>query len=338
MLAGLGAFATVGIEVMLLGRELYMLWLVPVLVVCVALGIVALALSRRFAGPALVFTVGVLLVAPTAYSATTWSVPVEGTFPAAGPKANPGEGGYGVDARTIAVNLALIRYVESHHPGRRFAVLTVASDTAAPIILLGHDAASLGGYSGIDPALDGPGLARLVRSGQARYVLLGGVYRPVAEISPRRRRCAAAWSCPPPSGTAPTPTPAGSSCSTAPGAQGRWKRISLPCASRRHGELAVERPREQLALAAGGPTRDGRLAVGDQAQMHRSVFDRDARAADELVPRALEVLGEPQQHRASIEPLRVALPEQRRQGAGDGHALAVVAGGLGETTAVSTGV
>ncbi len=44
------------------------------------------------------------------------------------------------------------------------------------MILFGLDAGALGGYSGTDPALDGPGLARLVARGEARYVLLGGEY------------------------------------------------------------------------------------------------------------------------------------------------------------------
>jgi hypothetical protein len=34
----------------------------------------------------------------------------------------------------------------------------------------------VGGYSGTDPAVDGPRLARLVADGEARYVLLGGEY------------------------------------------------------------------------------------------------------------------------------------------------------------------
>ncbi len=34
----------------------------------------------------------------------------------------------------------------------------------------------MGGYSGNDPALDGPSLARLVERGEARYVVLGGAY------------------------------------------------------------------------------------------------------------------------------------------------------------------
>ena len=55
-------------------------------------------------------------------------------------------------------------------------MLTEASDTSAPMILLGHDAGAMGGYSGNDPALNGAGLARLVAGGEARYVVLGGAY------------------------------------------------------------------------------------------------------------------------------------------------------------------
>ena len=55
-------------------------------------------------------------------------------------------------------------------------VLSDASNTAAPLILLGYDAGSLAGYSGTDPAVDGPGLARLVARGEARYVVLGGIF------------------------------------------------------------------------------------------------------------------------------------------------------------------
>ena len=44
------------------------------------------------------------------------------------------------------------------------------------MILLGLNAAALGGYSGDDPALDGPQLAALVARHKARYVLLGGEY------------------------------------------------------------------------------------------------------------------------------------------------------------------
>jgi 4-amino-4-deoxy-L-arabinose transferase-like glycosyltransferase len=175
-LAALAVFGTVAVQIVLLKREAYMGWFIPVLVGAGALGVGLMAARKSLAGPALAATFCVLLIAPTAYSATTWYFPVEGTFPAAGPKAAGGPGGYGVDARTVAVDRALLDWVESHHPGRRWTLLTVASDTAGPFILLGTDAAAVGGYSGTDPALDGKQLAHYVRTGEARYVVLGGVF------------------------------------------------------------------------------------------------------------------------------------------------------------------
>jgi hypothetical protein len=131
---------------------------------------------RRWVTPAIALTLGVLLVAPTAYSATTWLAPAEVTFPAAGPTQASGPGGVGLGSATLRSYRSLLRYLETHQPGTRWAVLTDASNVAAPLILMGLDAGALGGYGGIDPSLDGPGLARLVASGEARYVLLGGIY------------------------------------------------------------------------------------------------------------------------------------------------------------------
>ena len=87
-----------------------------------------------------------------------------------------GTGGVGIGGRTLRRDLALLAYVHSHGATSRYVVLSDASDTAAPLILLGYHAGSLAGYSGTDPALDGPSLARLVARGQARYVVLGGVF------------------------------------------------------------------------------------------------------------------------------------------------------------------
>ncbi|HLH15543.1 MAG TPA: hypothetical protein VKV16_12180, partial [Solirubrobacteraceae bacterium] len=168
--------ATLAAQLVLMHREHYLLWFVPVLVAGVALALLALLALRRLAAPAVALALAVLLVTPGAYAATTWLAPVEGTFPVAGPHAFPGPGGYGVDARDMALNRALVDFASTHRPGSRWALLTVASDSAAPMMLMGLPAGSLGGYSGTDPALDGPRLARLVARGQARYVLLGGGY------------------------------------------------------------------------------------------------------------------------------------------------------------------
>ncbi len=77
-------------------------------------------------------------VAPAVYSASNWLAPVQSTFPAAGPaQAAAGPGGYGVNDEHVKVDRALLRYVESHRPGTRWSVLTDASNTASPMILLG---------------------------------------------------------------------------------------------------------------------------------------------------------------------------------------------------------
>jgi 4-amino-4-deoxy-L-arabinose transferase-like glycosyltransferase len=168
--------ATVTGQIVLLHREHYMLWFVPVLVAGAVLGMAIMVGLRRLAAPAVAATFLLLLVAPTAYSTSTWLAPVEGTFPAAGPTHDAGAGGYGVNHTGLGINRALLAYVRSHAPGSRWALFTVASETAAPLMLLGLNAGAIGGYSGTDPVLDGAGLARLVARGQARYVLLGGEY------------------------------------------------------------------------------------------------------------------------------------------------------------------
>ncbi|HEV3033959.1 MAG TPA: glycosyltransferase family 39 protein [Solirubrobacteraceae bacterium] len=172
-----GALATTVLaQVVLMHREHYLVSFVPVLAGGVALGFLALLALRRLAGPALALAFALVLVVPSAYASTTWLAPVEGTFPVAGAKALAGSGGYGVNERDAGLDRALANYIVTHRPGSRWALLTVAADTGAPLILMGLDAGALGGYSGTDPAVDGPRLARMVASGQARYVLLGGEY------------------------------------------------------------------------------------------------------------------------------------------------------------------
>jgi 4-amino-4-deoxy-L-arabinose transferase-like glycosyltransferase len=176
-LIALAVAATVATQSVLAHREHYMQWFVPVLVIGAVVLLGALVALRSLALPAVALLFALLLVIPTGYSSSTWLAPVEGTFPAAGPTQAAGSpDGYGVNERDLGIDKALIAYVGRHRPGTRWALLTVASDTAAPMMLLGLPAAALGGYSGTDPALDGPGLARYVARGEARWVLLGGEY------------------------------------------------------------------------------------------------------------------------------------------------------------------
>jgi 4-amino-4-deoxy-L-arabinose transferase-like glycosyltransferase len=167
---------TVIAQVVVLHREHYMHWFVPVLIAGATIGTITLLAVRRSAPAAMAFTLVLLLAASGAYASTTWLAPVEGTFPAAGPKQATGAGGVGIAGRDLRVDLALLRYVRARRPGSRWAILTDASDTAAPFILLDLPAGALGGYGGTDPVLDGAGLARLVSKDQARYVVLGGEY------------------------------------------------------------------------------------------------------------------------------------------------------------------
>jgi 4-amino-4-deoxy-L-arabinose transferase-like glycosyltransferase len=172
----LAVAGTVAAQLTLLGYDHYMHWFWPVLIVVAAAGVLATLALRRIAPQALALTFGLLLLAPAAYAATTWRFPAEGTFPAAGPRAAGAVGPLGATPNAVRVDRALLAYVEARHPGMRWTVLTEASDTAAPMILLGREAGAMGGYSGNDPAVNGPDLARLVAHGQARYVVLGGAY------------------------------------------------------------------------------------------------------------------------------------------------------------------
>jgi 4-amino-4-deoxy-L-arabinose transferase-like glycosyltransferase len=184
ILAAAAVLGTVAAEAVQMHREHYHVSYVPVLIVLAVILLGALTLIAFLRSPRLAPGVGVmlgaclalLLVVPTGYAASTWLAPVQATFPAAGPTQADGHGGIGINKEDEAVTRAVMRYVRNHGATPRFELLTVASDTAAPFILLGMKAASAGGYSGDTPALDGPEFARLVEKHEARYIMLGGEY------------------------------------------------------------------------------------------------------------------------------------------------------------------
>jgi 4-amino-4-deoxy-L-arabinose transferase-like glycosyltransferase len=175
MLLPCAVAATVITQIVILHEQHYMGWLAPVLIGGTLLGACTMG-SRRLASAGMALALGVLLIAPTVFAATTWLGPVEGTFPAAGPHEAIAPGRLDSTHTELSVDHQLIRFLTTHHPATRWTVLADASPTAAPLILLGARAGAMGGYGGTDPALDGPQLARLVAHGEARYVLLGGAY------------------------------------------------------------------------------------------------------------------------------------------------------------------
>jgi 4-amino-4-deoxy-L-arabinose transferase-like glycosyltransferase len=179
VLLPLAVAGTVAAQLVLLHRAHYMHWYYTPLVIAAAAGTVAVLAAlavRRLAVPAMIITLLALTLAPTVYAATTWSVPVEGTFPAAGPKVAGALGPYGVTAHDVKVDRDMMHYIDTHGSTHRWELLTVSSNTAATPILLGYRAGALGGYSGTDPAVNGSGLARMVAKHEARYVVLGGAY------------------------------------------------------------------------------------------------------------------------------------------------------------------
>lgn len=167
---------TVGVQIAMLHRDSYLSAFVPVLIAVCAVGILLAVVRRRWATPGVALALSALLFAPAVYCWTLWEVPTEGTFPAAGPHAAGGAGGVGLSPPSRVVVDDLLAYVQSHGATRRWPLLTESSTTAAPMILLGVDAAAIGGYGATDPVLDGRGLARLVRRREARFVVLGGAY------------------------------------------------------------------------------------------------------------------------------------------------------------------
>jgi 4-amino-4-deoxy-L-arabinose transferase-like glycosyltransferase len=175
VLAVCAVAATVAVQIVILEEQHYMLWLIPVLIGVAVAGLCLMALPR-VAAAGMALALGVLLIAPGVYAATTWLAPVEGTFPAAGPYEATATGELDSTPAELRLDHNLISYLAKQTTGSRWAVLTDAAPTAAPLILLGVHAGALGGYGGTDPTLDGPGLARLVMRHEARYVLLGGAY------------------------------------------------------------------------------------------------------------------------------------------------------------------
>ncbi len=192
LLLAAAVLLTAGVQVMLLRQAHYLRpW--QFLLIPIALAALIAMHKRRFGQAGTAMLLATLLFAPTIYAATSWSRPVEGTFPAAGPRAVGGNGGAELSREQLMTAEALTRYVLAHGAHGRFQLLTVASLTADSPILLGLRAAALGGYGGVDPTLDGTGLARLIAAGQARFLLLGGSY---AYLGGNAASRAAARACP----------------------------------------------------------------------------------------------------------------------------------------------
>ena len=162
--------------VLLAGQHDYLKWLWPPIILVAVCGLVVMWLRPRLAPGAMAALLVALLVAPLLYAKTVWEIPIDGTFPAAGPYVDAGQGGIGAARPTYPILSRLFHYAEPRAPHARWVVLTQASITAAPMILLGHRAAAIGGYGTQTPAITPKALAHYVAAGKARFVMLGGAY------------------------------------------------------------------------------------------------------------------------------------------------------------------
>jgi 4-amino-4-deoxy-L-arabinose transferase-like glycosyltransferase len=157
--------------------------------------------------PAAAVAVGVVAVmlGPSAYAFATAGRAIEGATPSSGPSAAAGFGGgpgggadgqqfargaqgnlpAGIQASRLpaggagglgqATSSALVTYLERHQGSATWLVAVSSANEGASLELsTGRPVLAMGGFSGSDPAMTVGKLQQLVRSGQLRYVLVGG--------------------------------------------------------------------------------------------------------------------------------------------------------------------
>jgi 4-amino-4-deoxy-L-arabinose transferase-like glycosyltransferase len=91
--------------------------------------------------------------------------------PPTGARAGGSPGGFGGGSSDIA---AALKYAEAHGAASRFALIVSSEQEASSYVVKGENVAAMGGFTGRETVLTSSYLSSLVRSGQARYFLLGG--------------------------------------------------------------------------------------------------------------------------------------------------------------------
>jgi 4-amino-4-deoxy-L-arabinose transferase-like glycosyltransferase len=174
---------TAWLQVALLHRSDYLPWLVGVVVgatVAAGIGLVALAVfpEWRLRGVVATATLAVaaagFLAAPAAWARSTQKAAVNGVFPGAGPSYFGGRAFGGPRGGATADIDVALAYVEAHGAASRFPLIVSSEQEAAPYVIAGKPVSSMGGFTGRETVLTNAYLASLLRSGEARYFLLGG--------------------------------------------------------------------------------------------------------------------------------------------------------------------
>ena len=177
LLPALGLIASLVVSLVLLRREHdWLHWMWPILIAFVIVAVVMMAWQPRISALAIAVAVAVLLLPVALYSASTWEVPVNGTFPSAGPYIEDDTESLGIPLDQVPIYRQLLAYVHRRQPPSRWDLFTQGATTAAPLTLLGGRVAALGGYGTIDPVLEPAHLAQLVADHEVKFIALGGGY------------------------------------------------------------------------------------------------------------------------------------------------------------------
>lgn len=163
-------------------------WWVAVPVVLFVAGLTLVLLSLRRAGRALPrlatgLVVAALLVVPGVWSGMTTAYATEQQSP----QAYGQSGGFGMRRDDVqpngaapmdgnrSVNQNLLTYLLAHTQDTKYLMVVPSAQAGAQYVLAtGRPVLYAGGFAGSDPVLDADGLAKLVASGEVRYVLWGG--------------------------------------------------------------------------------------------------------------------------------------------------------------------
>jgi hypothetical protein len=86
----------------------------------------------------------------------------------------PGGGPGGTSATPSTRTLQTVAWLTSHHPGSRYLLAVQGSQSAGDYIIAGASVLPIGGFTGQVPNVTGTSLAKLVASGELRYVVVGG--------------------------------------------------------------------------------------------------------------------------------------------------------------------
>jgi hypothetical protein len=147
------------------------------LILSVLLGRTPAGAPRRMVPAVAVAALVFALLAPTAWSLSTWQRPANGTFPDARPVdaggAGPGAGPAGIGFGG-SLSDAELTWLQDQQTTERWILAVSSSMEASVPISEGFDVMAMGGFSGSDPAMTQDRLADLVDAGDLRFVAGGG--------------------------------------------------------------------------------------------------------------------------------------------------------------------